>query len=276
MTGISQNDRPLDQAPGDLSLVPGSEDLVPPARGAMKWLIDCNALAVPLPPGLTALRAPEPTPPDVPIRENGEPLVPVAGVLKTHPVYSWLGFEHGPDAMQLRQGVLERLQRASRRLPADFEIVVIDAHRTRAFQAELLAYYREAAGTPLAGFVSDPWSNTPVPPHTTGGAVDLTLSWRGAVLGLGTDFDAFLAGSALAALEDHVASPARELRRLLASVLHSEGMAVLASEWWHWSYGDQHWAAQTGAANAVYAEVLLAGKPSSDPKSARSASHIPA
>lgn len=272
MTRTSQDGRHLDEAPGDLSLVPGlvpgGEDLVRPhvrplvrpAQGAMKWLIDCDALAVPLPSGLTALRAPEPTPPDVPIRENGEPLVPVAGVLKTHPVYSWLGFEHGPGPMRLRQGVLERLLCASRRLPADFEIVVIDAHRTRAFQAELLAYYRNAAQTPLAGFVSDPWSDTPVPPHTTGGAVDLTLSWRGAVLGLGTDFDAFLPGAALAALEDHVVSPARELRRLLASVLHAEGMSVLGSEWWHWSYGDQYWAGQTGAANAVYAEVVLDGK----------------
>lgn len=242
------------KAAGDLPLMPGGEDLVP-APCAATWLIDCNALAVPMPPALVALRAPESAPPDVPIRDNGEPLVPVAGVLKTHPVYSWLGFEHGPGTMRLRRGVLERLQGASRRLPADFGIVVIDAHRTRAFQAELLAHYRKAAQTPLAGFVSDPWSNSPVPPHTTGGAVDLTLSWRGAVLGLGTDFDAFLPGAALTALEDQVGSPARELRRLLASVLQAEGMSALASEWWHWSYGDQYWAAQTGAANAVYAEV---------------------
>jgi len=253
MTDTGQRSPALDQGPCDLSLVP--EDLVPRAQGAMKWLIDCSVLAVPPQPGLAALRAPEPVLPDVPIRENDEPLVPVAGVLKTHPVYSWLGFEQGPGMLQLRQGVLERLERASRGLPADFEIVVIDAHRTRAFQAELLAYYRAAAGTPLAGFVSDPWSDTPVPPHTTGGAVDLTLSWRGAVLGLGTDFDAFLPGSAMTALEDHVGSPARELRRLLASVLYAQGMSVIGSEWWHWSYGDQHWAAQTGASHAVYAET---------------------
>ena len=127
---------------------------------------------------------------------NDEPLVPLAGILSTYPVYSWLGFEHGPGAMQLRAGVLERLERASRRLPADFEIVVIDAHRSRAFQAELLAYYLAAASAPPAGFVSDPWSDAPIPPHTTGGAVDLTLGWRGAALGLGTDFDAFLPDSA--------------------------------------------------------------------------------
>jgi D-alanyl-D-alanine dipeptidase len=241
----------------NLSSVSGTGSLVPRAQGAMKWLIDCNALKIPSQSGLTALRSPEPAPPAGPIRENGEPLVALAGVLKTHPVYSWLGFEHSSGTMRLRAGVLERLERASRRLPDDFEIVVIDAHRTRAFQAELLTYYLQVADTPLVGFVSDPWSNTPVPPHTTGGAVDLTLGWRGAALGLGTDFDAFLPDSALTALEDSVGSPARELRRLLASFLQAEGMSAIGSEWWHWSYGDQHWAARTGAQYAFYDEIAL-------------------
>ena len=237
----------------NVSCVPGARA---GSLGTMKWLIDCNMIAVPPQPGLPALQCPGPAYADLPVKENDEPLVPLTGAIKTHPVYSWLGFVHGPGAMQLRAGVLERLERASRRLPADFEIVVIDAHRTRAFQAELLTYYLAAADTPPAGFVSDPWSDAPVPPHTTGGAVDLTLSWRGAVLGLGTDFDAFLPDSAPAALEDDVGSTARDLRRLLASLLYAEGMTVIGSEWWHWSYGDQYWAARTGAPSAIYDEIV--------------------
>ena len=112
------------------------------------------------------------------------------------------------------------------------------------------------ASTSPAGFVSDPWSNAPVPPHTTGGAVDLTRGWRGAVLGLGTDFDAFLPDSAPAALEGEAGSIARDLRRLLASLLHAEGMTVIGSEWWHWSYGDQYWAARTGAPAAISDEIV--------------------
>ncbi len=226
------------------------------AQGTMKWLIDCNLVAVPSQPGLPPLRRPMPAHPDVPVKENDEPLVPLAGIIKTYPVYSWLGFGHGPGAMRLREGVLERLERASHRLPADFEIVVIDAHRTRAFQAELLNYYLATAESPLAGFVADPWSDAPVPPHTTGGAVDLTLGWRGAVLGLGTDFDAFLPDSAPAALEGDAGGTARDLRRLLASCLHAEGMTVIGSEWWHWSYGDQYWAALTRSPVAIYDEIV--------------------
>jgi zinc D-Ala-D-Ala dipeptidase len=221
----------------------------------MKWLIDCDAVAVPPQPSLPAVQCPGPVDVDVPVKENDEPLVPLAGIIKMHPVYSWLGFQHCPGDLRLREGVLGRLERASRRLPADFEIVVIDAHRTRAFQAELLAYYL-AESTSLAGYVADPWSDAPVPPHTTGGAVDLTLAWRGAVLGLGTDFDAFLPDSAPAALETEVGRTARDLRRLLARILQDEGMAVIESEWWHWSYGDQYWAARTGAPAAIYDEII--------------------
>jgi D-alanyl-D-alanine dipeptidase len=225
------------------------------------------------PPGLPALRPPGPVRLDVPVRENGEPLVPVAGAARVWPVYSWLGFRHGPAELRLRAGLLRRIERAARKLPPDFDIVVIDAHRTRAFQAELRAYYHATTAS-LGDFVADPWSDTPVPPHTTGGAVDLTLGWRGAVLGLGSDFDAFVPESAPAALEttaladaapetsvlqesvlDRGRCTARDLRRLLAMILGDEGLTVIGTEWWHWSYGDQYWAAQTGAPAAIYDET---------------------
>jgi D-alanyl-D-alanine dipeptidase len=219
----------------------------------MQWLVDCQTIAVPAPPPAPPLRPPPPGRPPVPVRENDEPLVPLAGAVAICPVYSWLGFAHVPAQLRLRAGVLSRLQRASRRLPPDFEIVVIDAHRTRTFQAELLDHYQDC-GPSLDGYVADPWSDALIPPHTTGGAVDLTLGWRGAVLGLGTDFDAFVPQAAPAALEVPAGGIARDLRRLLGLVLHAEGMAVLASEWWHWSYGDQHWAAAAGEPAAQYGE----------------------
>jgi len=222
----------------------------------VKWLIDCDVVAVPAQPGLPVLQRPGSADTVVPIKENDEPLVSLAGVVRTHPVYSWLGFRQVTGEMQVRAGVLDRLDRASRRLPPEFEIVVIDAHRTRAFQAELWAHYSAATtATSLGGFVADPWGDSPVPPHVTGGAVDLTLGWRGAVLGLGTDFDAFLPDAAPAALEAQAGRTARDLRRLLAGSLHAEGMAVIGSEWWHWSYGDQYWAAITGAPAAIYDEI---------------------
>lgn len=224
----------------------------------MKWLIDCADVATPTQPDRPPLQAPRALAEadNLPIKDNGEPLVPLAGAIRVHPVYSWLGFQHCPAVMQLRAGVAERLRRASKRLPVDFEIVVIDGHRTRPFQSELLTYYQTRVEGSLREFVADPSSKTLVPPHITGGAADLTLSWRGAVLGLGTDFDSFMPESAPAAFEQRANGPARDLLRLLASVLLAEDMAVNDSEWWHWSYGDQHWANQTGASAALYGEII--------------------
>jgi zinc D-Ala-D-Ala dipeptidase len=223
----------------------------------MKWLINCNDLVIPGVPERPQLRILEQSTKEAVISDNNEPLVPIPDEIRIHPVYSWLGFQHTPKVAKTRSGVLDRLVRASRDLPADFDIVVIDAHRTRAFQAELLAYYQAQNERSLidARYVSDPYDQKRVPPHATGGAVDLTLGWRGAVLGLGTDFDAFCELAAPAALENGGPGTARDLRRLLASVLRTQGMVPFDTEWWHWSYGDQHWAQTTGNATAVYGEI---------------------
>lgn len=224
----------------------------------MKWLIDCDDLVVPSVPELPPLQDPGVVRPDVTISDNGEQLVPLKDALRLHPVYSWLGFDHAPKDILIRAGLAERLVAASGELPKDFDIVVIDAHRTREFQAELLAYYQARHELSLtdAGYVSDPHSEANVPPHATGGAVDLTLGWRGAVLGLGTDFDDFSTAAAPAALEGGAPALARDLRRLLASVLREQGMVPIGTEWWHWSYGDQYWARTTGEATAVYGEAI--------------------
>jgi zinc D-Ala-D-Ala dipeptidase len=220
----------------------------------MKWLIDCADVTI---PALPTVELPRFSRAEFPIGDNSEPLTSLSGAVRVHPVYSWMGFEHAPRTLQVRSGLLERLRRASNRLPPEFELAVIDGHRTRAFQAELLTYYQGQTELPIEGYVSDPHSTTVIPPHATGGAVDLTLAWRGAVLGLGTDFDAFSPESAPAWFEygaDH--GKARDLRRLLASVLSAEDMVVIDTEWWHWSYGDQWWAAKTGASAAVYGEAI--------------------
>jgi zinc D-Ala-D-Ala dipeptidase len=224
----------------------------------MKWLIDCADVAVPSQSDLPELKPPARGRAAVPIEDNGEKLVSLSGIVRIYPVYYWMGFKHAQAEPRVRADVARRLQQASASLPPDFEIVVIDGHRTRQLQAELMTYYKQQTEQPLEGYVSDPDSTTLIPPHATGGAVDLTLAWRGAPLGLGTDFDEFSTESAPASFES-VSSPssARDLRRLLAKHLMAEGigMVVIDSEWWHWSYGDQWWAVQTGAPAALYGEA---------------------
>ena len=217
-----------------------------------QWLVDPGSLGI----EARALPAGEPIElPDeqadrartIPSVDNGEPLVPVRGDLPVFRVYQQLPFATMPVEVRLREGLVQRLSAAQASLPAPFSLVVIDGWRSLEFQRELLDYYSRRHAS-LEGYVSDPGDETLVPPHVTGGAVDLTLAHEGRPLALGTDFDAFDDPAAVDWFEnprrtgDPDSELSRRLRRLLASTLMGQGLAPLAEEWWHWSFGDQRWA----------------------------------
>ena len=167
-----------------------------------------------------------------------EPLEAVLGV-EILDAYATLGVL-APRALRLRRGVLDRLREAQDRLPQGFAFVVLDAWRTIEEQVKLIDHYR---GTrPIDGFVASVDATQMRPPHATGGAVDLTLSWQGVPLALGTDFDSFSADAALTAFEDYDGI-VRRLRRLFARAMLESDFAPYPKEWWHWSYGDDVWAA---------------------------------
>ncbi len=150
---------------------------------------------------------------------------------------------------RLRSGVISRLTEAEALFPNGFTLIVLDGWRCLREQQRVLKYYGSQAGE--LGFVAPVDPKGARPPHTTGGAVDLTLCWHGVALGLGTDYDAFVEASRLETFEDGSDELVRRLRRLLANVLDSCGMVCYSSEWWHWSYGDDVWAAASGR-DAIY------------------------
>jgi len=228
------------------------------------WLTDPSRLGISLdgrsdPP--IAVTSSEQHARDVPTGECGEPLVALSDVISQLWIYQEFGIASMPGQMLLRQGVLDRLLDAQRMLPRPFGIVVLDGWRPRQFQADLLSYYRARHPGSLAGYVSDPADDKLVPPHVTGGAVDLTLTYHGVPLALGTDYDDFTSNAAVDSLESVADSgPAdarlcRDLRRLLARQLQEAGFACLPMEWWHWSYGDQLWAQQYHQPRSRYAAL---------------------
>ena len=175
----------------------------------------------------------------------------------------------------LRQSVMQRLCRINERIGAvGLELFLFDAWRPYSVQAyfhdvwmpqELQRRNPLLSGAALTEEVERYWAapseNADSPaPHATGAAIDLTLRWIGGQqLWMGSLFD----DVTLLAHRDRFENldganfsfsdqEARANRRLLHWLMVEEGFAGHPDEWWHFSWGDQMWAALTNAPAAYY------------------------
>ena len=223
---------------------------------------------------------------DRPITDCHEPLLPLPSELlrlEPHPYVS-VGAPYGPDAdpFRLRSGVVQRLLRAEQALQQrqpELRLAIFDAWRPVAVQAFMVEFSvdqeaqrcgvdrDDAAGmngvrAAVNRFWAEPSRNpaTP-PPHSTGGAVDLTLasSTDGSQLFMGGMIDAINEISEpdhfCAAAEGTEQAIWHERRCLLRSVMSEAGFVQHPNEWWHYSHGDQLWAWRSGTDVAIYAEA---------------------
>jgi D-alanyl-D-alanine dipeptidase len=192
----------------------------------------------------------------VPVRECGEPLVDLAGCSVE------LDRRLGVD-LRARRSVAETLEQANGSLPAGWRLVVVEAFRSRARQRELWERARRetVAGHPTAApaeidrltglVVANP--NTGVTNgHQTGGAVDLTLADDTGELWMGTDVQQFNPATATRA---PVAEDVRHRRTVLVAAMAHAGFVNYPAEWWHFSLGDQLWAAYSRKPYGRYGEV---------------------
>jgi D-alanyl-D-alanine dipeptidase len=208
---------------------------------------------VPAPAPMAPLTIPEDVAPvHAPVPLADDPLQPVAGPgIRVLGAYRGEGWPHTVEGAHLRHSVVERLARVAADLPEPFALAVFDAWRPLPLQAALFdSAYADPDLPP--GFVAeaDPDPTTP-PAHLTGGTVDLTLSYDGIPLALGTPFDDFRSLAHADHLEqatpiDEASRVVRDLRRLLVASMAAEGFVVLHCEWWHFEHGTRYWAAVTG------------------------------
>ncbi len=175
-----------------------------------------------------------------------EPVVEIDQLL-TVSAYWQTGWPNAQPRAYLRSLAVARLVAAADSLPSGFGLAVWDAWRDPRLQQLLYeAVYTDSTIPP--GFVNPP-SDDPAtpPPHATGGTVDVTLTWGGKPLALGTAFDSFVDLARARSLEDvpddsrHAL--ARDLRRVLWHAMVDAGFVGLACEWWHFEYGTRLWAA---------------------------------
>ena len=187
----------------------------------------------------------------------------------------WRRVEGATDKLWLRSSVAGKLARINARIAeSGLELFLFDAWRPRAVQAYFHDVWMPAElkrrGSMLSGaamteevvrYWAAPTDDPASPaPHATAAAIDLTLRWKdGETLWMGSLFDDVTA----LAHRDRFESLMRENfsfsdqeaqanRRLLHWLMIEEGFAGHPDEWWHFSWGDQMWAALTGSASAHY------------------------
>ena len=196
-----------------------------------------------------------------PIRDNGEPCADVAELAEKYAVT--VAAEAG---MMLREECAERLLEAAAAIymesAGDIMVKITDAFRPLEVQRKYFQKIKEelASKEGLSGkklwnrvtqFVADP---DLCPPHSTGGAVDCTLVDKdGNELPMGTAVD--LVDDRARTWSPDVQGEEKENRMKLYRAMTNAGFVNVATEWWHYSYGDQYWAAYNNVPRASYDKI---------------------
>lgn len=192
--------------------------------------------------------------------------------------------EHSIPELFLRKGVIEKLSRIEEKIRAKgLRLWLFDAYRPAEVQSyfyntwfpEYLRKTRpEMSEQEIMEEVGKYWAKASLdgsidplspPPHTTGGAVDLTISdEHGALLNMGSPFDemseiAFTDRyeKSSGEISETEAAQIRANRRLLYHLMTEEGFANNPNEWWHYSWGDQMWAKLSDKPAALYSAISI-------------------
>ncbi|MEU7828164.1 MULTISPECIES: M15 family metallopeptidase [unclassified Nonomuraea] len=195
----------------------------------------------------------------IPVRDNGEELADVRGRLR---VDERMADRAGAYA-HLRSGLLARLERAERRLPDGFHLLVVEGYRPIDTQRRIFDEYRDGLRaafremSPDEAYIAASRYVSPVEvaPHTAGAAVDLTLTAPdGTEYDMGTQVNDNPEESDGACYMDatNISADARAHRKILADALEPVGLVNYPTEWWHWSFGDRYWALAEGRPYALY------------------------
>jgi zinc D-Ala-D-Ala dipeptidase len=201
----------------------------------------------------------------IPIEECGEPLVDLR--LDSQLAVDTRNADAAGLFARIRSGVAERLGVAAQAAPEGVQLLILEGFRPVELQQRYFDEYaqRLAAEQPewsaaevrtaASRFVAPPDID---PPHSTGGAIDLTLAdAAGAELDMGCPVDASPEDSdgACYTYAPGLSPAAKMNRTLLIELMSTAGFVNYGTEWWHWSYGDRYWAYSTGEPAARYASV---------------------
>lgn len=202
----------------------------------------------------------------VPIRDNNEPLVDLAKTSNLLVDTSRNNVQKISDTISLvRKSVADMLLIAQKHLPPNYKIFVKEGYRDIQTQKKLFNSYRnhlketsptwseEKIYKEASKYVSPPEI---IPPHSTGGAVDLTILIDGKEADMGTHFNADpLETNNASYTNAKVSKNIKERRTNLIQAMEVAGFVNYPTEWWHWSYGDRYWALLKRRPFAIYGGI---------------------
>ena len=209
----------------------------------------------------------------IPIHENHEPLFDLR-------LQKDLVFGPSPEIPNnknytfLRKTVYEKLKEAQTHLPKGLQFCIYEGYRSLSLQKMLFEKQYERVKrnhpdwsatqifletTKLVSPIINLDKSINIPPHSTGGAVDVYLiDEMGLVVDMGMHpKDGLEDNSGLIALTDSkaISAVARHYRQIMSQALRTVGFVNYPTEYWHWSYGDRYWAYMTHKPAALYGTV---------------------
>ena len=190
----------------------------------------------------------------IPVRENGESLVLV---LPSEKIKIFC-----PDEKEVlvRKTVLDKFIAASSMLPNGLKVKILYGYRSLRVQEK---FWKEACdkirqknqNLTEQEIEAKARRYSAMPdgkgPHQTGGAIDVLIADNnGKSLDFGTGYRGY--GDDVFMHSKYITLKQKLNRKLLRKIMHSAGFVYYPGEWWHYSYGDQTWAAYTGNKHALY------------------------
>lgn len=175
------------------------------------------------------------------------------------------------DYTKMRKSVYEKVVKAQTMLPPGLRFCIYECYRSLGLQKLLFDTRYERVRrqhpdwpqddiftetTKLVSPVVNRDGSANIPPHSTGGAIDIyLLDEQGRAIDMGIhpkDWMEDLDGLVSLTDSTDISVEAQKNRKIMSSVLLAAGFVNYPTEYWHWSYGDRYWAYFANMPHAIY------------------------
>lgn len=203
--------------------------------------------------------------------ECGEEMINISSVLEGKIVCKHENPEmekYTGDSIWVRKTVSDMLHKASKILSEsnpDYKLKVVFGFRhpeVQKFYFErrkeiLRPDHKDLSEDELEELADTMSANPNAAGHTTGAALDITITTPRGDLDMGTGISDFSDIEKIKTLYPYITDEQKKNRLLLNNILSQVGFAPYYGEWWHFSYGDREWACFYNKDNAIYDQIYF-------------------